>query len=1065
MANAKKKCNCSEGLEAIFEINTTTAAWGNIQGVIENQEDLMQKFQEEASIRAEEDTSIRADLATEASIRAEEDTSIREDLATEASIRAEEDTSIRADLATETSIRTEEFTTLSSQLATEASIRAAEDTTIRADLATEASVRAAEDTTIRADISTIQGLIPAEATTTNQLADKEYVIDKIKVYGASFRGSWDTWASVPTDPSLYPEDTDGNRIPNANDYMIVLADEQQDGGTWKYVYTGVWSTDKKSGWKVEYQIEKTPFTPEQQAAIDSGITSTLVTQISTNASDIADMTTVLASKIELTDLSSTVTGLDYNNTTGVFSLESGYVIPEQTTLNNLQRNFTFAEKGITKTTSEYSTIDLAKEVAALNLEMGITLFGEVRLNDMPTGIGNAEMKVEVQQKSGSTSVLAFTLTSTNVAPHEWTFYWVGTGTSGSPSTTEWYATVREDMVLTRTNTSSYTPTGDYNPATKKYVDDSVSSAVPSQTGNEGKYLTTDGTVTSWGTVDALPSQTGNDGKFLTTDGTIASWETVDALPSQTGNENKYLKTDGTIASWDTVPDPNNGALTISVNNTAIQTFTADQSTSVTANIIVPTKISDLTDDTSTNPIDKADTLTGLTASVTELNYTDGATSNIQTQLNGKLSPSDIINNVQSTDTDKPLSANMGKELQDQVDNLKARGRFLALWDCSTGLAETHPTVSPYLYQTGDYFIVGTVAQEGGTNYKPSGSSYTDNVPSTAVETEVVSVDDVYYYDGNVWHLQINTQKEIAFVNIAGDPYDNSNLASALNNKQDELPSQTGQSGKFLTTNGTVISWGNVDLSGYVTTNTAQDVTETKTFTTQQKLQSGQGDGCLVIGADVASNTVTANTRKLGRMVFHTNESTSLNCAFVSTDTQDAVQSGVIKNCVEFGGRPADTSLTSPDIMNFTVAKSHNATAVADKTIALSLTKDGANFAVQPKYNGVAMPTDVQIDSTSIVSGGVANIPKAAVNVFGVGKINTNYGINVQTDGTFSTVAAGEQQLINKTNSFQMIVPANLNIAIREGLGNNSLTWTDAYKTSARNTIGATQAVFVDWSDT
>jgi hypothetical protein len=49
---------------------------------------------------------------------------------------------------------------------------------------------------------------------------------------------------------------------------------------------------------------------------------------------------------------------------------------------------------------------------------------------------------------------------------------------------------------------------------------------PSQTGNSGKFLTTDGTNTSWATVDALPSQTGNSGKFLTTDGTDASWETI-----------------------------------------------------------------------------------------------------------------------------------------------------------------------------------------------------------------------------------------------------------------------------------------------------------------------------------------------------------------------------------------------------------------------------------------------------------------------------------------------------------------------------------------------------------
>lgn len=49
---------------------------------------------------------------------------------------------------------------------------------------------------------------------------------------------------------------------------------------------------------------------------------------------------------------------------------------------------------------------------------------------------------------------------------------------------------------------------------------------PSQTGNAGKYLITDGTNTSWAVADALPSQTGNSGKYLYTNGTAASWELI-----------------------------------------------------------------------------------------------------------------------------------------------------------------------------------------------------------------------------------------------------------------------------------------------------------------------------------------------------------------------------------------------------------------------------------------------------------------------------------------------------------------------------------------------------------
>lgn len=78
-------------------------------------------------------------------------------------------------------------------------------------------------------------------------------------------------------------------------------------------------------------------------------------------------------------------------------------------------------------------------------------------------------------------------------------------------------------------------------------------ALPSQTGQSGKFLTTDGTDASWANVDALPSQTGQSGKFLTTNGSNASWANVDALPSQTGQSGKFLTTDGSDASWADIP--------------------------------------------------------------------------------------------------------------------------------------------------------------------------------------------------------------------------------------------------------------------------------------------------------------------------------------------------------------------------------------------------------------------------------------------------------------------------------------------------------------------------------
>ena len=70
------------------------------------------------------------------------------------------------------------------------------------------------------------------------------------------------------------------------------------------------------------------------------------------------------------------------------------------------------------------------------------------------------------------------------------------------------------------------------PSSKTLVaTDSTTYVVPSQTSNAGKYLTTDGTTSSWGVVDALPSQTGNAGEYLTTDGTVASWASLTVPPA------------------------------------------------------------------------------------------------------------------------------------------------------------------------------------------------------------------------------------------------------------------------------------------------------------------------------------------------------------------------------------------------------------------------------------------------------------------------------------------------------------------------------------------------------
>lgn len=145
-------------------------------------------------------------------------------------------------------------------------------------------------TAAEGDIDTIEGKIPNQASTSNQLADKAFVNSTVQTATANFRGSWNTWADVPTSASSYPTDYAGSTTPTTNDYMVVLDASGYNAsnvGTWRFKYTGDWTTNGKNGWQPEYQINEEPLTAAQIAALNSGITSTLVGQIRTNTTNIA----------------------------------------------------------------------------------------------------------------------------------------------------------------------------------------------------------------------------------------------------------------------------------------------------------------------------------------------------------------------------------------------------------------------------------------------------------------------------------------------------------------------------------------------------------------------------------------------------------------------------------------------------------------------------------------------------------------------------------------------------------------------------------------------------------
>lgn len=125
-------------------------------------------------------------------------------------------------------------------------------------------------------------------------------------------------------------------------------------------------------------------------------------------------------------------------------------------------------------------------------------------------------------------------------------------------------------------------------------------------------------------------------------------------------------------------------------------------------------------------------------------------------------------------------------LQTQIDTLSSIGQFLAIWDCDTGIARY--LNEGFEYQTGNYFIIGTIAEgEGAVNYMPDGNMYPGKVATTE---EDVKVSDMWFYDGEHWIYLANHERAIAVdadLDISSsNPVENKTVTSSLNSLDSKL---------------------------------------------------------------------------------------------------------------------------------------------------------------------------------------------------------------------------------------------------------------------------------------
>ena len=170
----------------------------------------------------------------------------------------------------------------------------------------------------------IEQLIPSQASSSNQLADKSFVNSSIATSTATYRGDY----NLVTDLSLTTQATT-SQIATALASTISTADNND------YCYVKIPTSDAISteidhvdrykyngtSWSYEYELNNSGFTAAQWAAIQSGISSTLVTKLSALPTN-TELNTALGNKADKSEMSITAgTGNDADKTT--IQLKSG----------------------------------------------------------------------------------------------------------------------------------------------------------------------------------------------------------------------------------------------------------------------------------------------------------------------------------------------------------------------------------------------------------------------------------------------------------------------------------------------------------------------------------------------------------------------------------------------------------------------------------------------------------------------------------------------------------------------------------------------------------------------